>query len=546
MPATIRLEANRQPLRIPGTSIDVIAPGLRGELTHTTAAPAATGTRRGRRTAFAATIGGATEASLAEAGLKISDTLAIAAPTPDGAAARRPRPRTRTARRTADPRDDELRLDLTRRPDVLFAIYRDASGIVSFHFAEEPRRAAGATVRGSARRRTIVIPLRPSVAPTRTGRRDVRGAGLAGKLVDKLIELVVRRATREAAKLGVFGAVKWWENKYRAAQGFHRGTPRQFLAAKPLSAGARDLRALAGEPSLLFLHGTTSSTQGAFGSLADFAPLAQKLWRAYDDRVIGFNHHTLTRGVAENAIAFFEALPAADAPYVFDAVVHSRGGLLARTIAALGEGRLDPAFVGRLAGHQQPWSLPRGVTVQVRRIVFVGTPNNGTDLADPDHLPQALNWLASVTELLPAGAVTFSLGAILSIVALVAEAGLIALPGLADQAVDADRETGELLRKLNALDHRQAAADYYSIEAHFRPAGALLGAALAFGIDAMFRKQHNDLIVPTRGISGFGRYRFSPADRIKTFTPDDKLQVHHTCYFTQRATWDHICRALQI
>lgn len=541
MPATVRLEATRQPQRIPGTSIDVIAPGLRGELTHSAAGPAPAGTRGRRRTALT---GGATEAALAEAGLKISDTFAIAAPTPAVPAARRPRTRTRTAPAAAVPRNDELRLDLTRRPDVLFAIYRDATGVVSFHFAEAPRRNADGTVRGAARR-TIVIPLRPTPKTKPSRRKGVRGAGLAGKLVDKLIELVVRRATREAAKLGVFGAVKWWENKYRAAQGFHRGTPRQFLAAKPLAAGARDLRALAGQPSLLFLHGTTSSTQGAFGSLADFAPLAQKLWRAYGDRVIGFNHHTLTRGVAENAVAFFEALPAADAPYVFDTVVHSRGGLLARALAALGEGRLDPALVGRLAGHKQPWSLPRGVTVQFRRIVFVGTPNNGTDLADPDHLPQALNWLASVTELLPAGAVTFSLGAILSIVALVAEAGLIALPGLVDQAVDADQDTGELLRRLNALDHRQAAADCFSIEAHFRPAGALLGAALAFGIDAMFRKQPNDLVVPTRGISGFGRYRFSPTDRIKAFTPDDKLQVHHTCYFAQRATWDHICKALQ-
>lgn len=540
MPATVRLEANRQPVRIPGTSIDVIAPGLRGELTHTAAGPAIAGTRRGRRQPSPA---GPTEASLAEAGLEISDTLSIAAPTPDVPPPRRPRTRTRTAASAAVPRDDELRLDLTRRPDVLFAIYRDATGVVSFHFAEAPRRDAGDTVRGAARR-TIVIPLRPTTPPARSGRPGVRGAGLAGKLVDKLIELVVRRAALEAAKLGVFGAVQWWENKYRAAQGFHRGTPRQFLAAQPLAAGARDLRALAGEPSLLFVHGTTSSTQGAFGGLGDFLPLAQKLWRAYGNRVVGFNHHTLTRSIAENAIAFFEALPAAKAPYLFDAVVHSRGGLLARTLAALGDGRLDPAFVGRLAGHRQPWSLPRGVAVQVRRIVFVGTPNNGTDLADPDHLPQALNWLASVTELLPAGAVTFSLGAILSIVALVAEAGLVALPGLVDQAVDADRRAGELRRELNALDHRQAPTEYFGIEAHFRPAGPLLGAALAFGIDAMFRKQKNDLVVPTGGVSGFGRYRFSPADRIKTFTPDDKLQVYHTCYFAQRATWDHICKAL--
>ncbi len=123
---------------------------------------------------------------------------------------------------------------------------------------------------------------------------------------------------------------------------------------------------------LLLVHGTFSSTAGAYGALGAFPwgqALLERAKTAYD-AVLGFDHRTLGQDPktnAEDLLAFLRALDLAHPPRI-DVVTHSRGGLVYRSLAEL--------------------VLP-GVAESLRprfgSVVFTGVPNAGTTLADPDR-----------------------------------------------------------------------------------------------------------------------------------------------------------------
>ena len=120
---------------------------------------------------------------------------------------------------------------------------------------------------------------------------------------------------------------------------------------------------------LLFIHGTFSSTAGAYGALVAY-PWGQHLLREADrtyDAVIGFDHPTLSVDPKTNAQDLLRRLhTAGEHPPHIDVVTHSRGGLVYRSLAEL-----------ILPG--EAWRPSFG------RVVFVGTPNAGTGLADPEN-----------------------------------------------------------------------------------------------------------------------------------------------------------------
>jgi hypothetical protein len=147
---------------------------------------------------------------------------------------------------------------------------------------------------------------------------------------------------------------------------------------------------------LLFVHGTFSSTVGAFAPLA-VTPGAEGFVRtlvsAYD-AVIGFDHRTLSVDPRANAKDLLRRL-ATHGPgsgLVIDIITHSRGGLVTRS------------FVEDV--------LPRSdVTATVDTIIFVAATNAGTHLADPARwcdLIDVYTNLAAVTAgslaMIPGGA----------------------------------------------------------------------------------------------------------------------------------------------
>ena len=351
---------------------------------------------------------------------------------------------------------------------------------------------------------------------------------MIGAVTHKLIKIIVGKAVEGVVRLGQFAAVKVWENKARASQGFHAGAFSQFLGNPPTSFA--DWKPFHGKRALLFIHGTTSSTCGAFDGLQLFPETAERLWKAYDGRILGFNHHTLSKRVAENVADFYGDLAANPGSYAFDVITHSRGGLLARALAELAD-----ADIG--IPSNASWTRPIGVQVAFRRIVFVGTPNAGTDLADPKNLSVTLDRLANAIHLLPDAPLTLALGAVFAVAAYFSETGLQALPGLVDQS-----PASPFLTRLNTpKSPSMKLGGYFGIEAEFHPNGGIASAILDKGVDKLFRGKPNDIIVPTLGVSEVASANL-PATHVKKYGADE--HVHHTTFFRHRPTWEYIVETL--
>jgi hypothetical protein len=134
--------------------------------------------------------------------------------------------------------------------------------------------------------------------------------------------------------------------------------------------------------------------------------------------------------------------------------------------------------------------------MKIDRIVFVATPNAGTDLAATDNLPKWLNRMANLASFLPDSAGLAPLAAVLAVASDVAPS-VVNLPGLADMAPDSP-----FLGKLNprAVD----AQSYWAVEANYHAAGPLLRAVEDPIVDGLFRGKDNDLVVSTDGVSIVG------------------------------------------
>jgi pimeloyl-ACP methyl ester carboxylesterase len=409
--------------------------------------------------------------------------------------------------------------------DSQYVIYQDEDGVMSVEIPERPEETESAGLRGDAFSRVFHyrIRLRRSEA-----KGETRGVlGVLGRKVMKVIarKLGVAAGTRLAAYL--------WESRARSFEGFHgcsksfdAGALDELLTDKPEA--FTDWKRHDGKKSLLFVHGTTSTTTGAFGDLRIFPEKAKELFRRYEDRVIGFNHHTLGRGVAANAVTLYDELSQRAGVYTFDIICHSRGGLLARVLK-----ELDEAII-RLLTNRPSWARPIQVAVKIDRIVFVGTPNAGTDLAAPENLPKWLNRMANLAAFIPDFAGAAPLAAVLAVASDLATS-VVCLPGLADMAPDSP-----FLKKLNppAVD----AESYWGVEADYRAAGPLLRALEDPIVDGLFQGKDNDLVVPTDGVSIVGSTFILPDLKVKKFAPAES--VSHTHFFTNEATWNHILAAL--
>jgi hypothetical protein len=505
------LEGSEIPIDLPDAGITVIAPGLVG-----------TGFYYGKRekgfVREATREQELLDEALSEAQLEDRHTLSLDAPTPsEGVSGARTRGHNEVF-------ENEVELQVTSAVgETQFALYADEDGELSLHLPEVETTAEPTTRRLGDRVYRYRIPLR---LPTGRGGKT---RGVIATIAHKLIKIIVGKALQGVAQLGEYAAVRLWENRARAWRGFHSGNVTEFLAASPTAFS--DWPTLEGKRSLLFLHGTTSTTSGAFDGLRLFPEVSSRFWRAYEGRILGFDHHTLSDKVVDNIIDFYEGIKIPGA-YEFDVVTHSRGGLIARGIAELTDGEIS-SFAGRT------WTRPPGVQVKFNRVVFVGTPNNGTDLADPQNLPVALDRLANVVHMLPDAALTIALGALLATAAYVSETGLKALPGLVDQA-----PSSSFLKALNAARAPLLnLTSYWGIEADFHPNGGIASALLDKGLDRAFNNQANDIVVPTVGVSQIASAALS-STQIKKYGAGDG--VYHTCFFRRVATWEFIAAALGI
>jgi pimeloyl-ACP methyl ester carboxylesterase len=507
------LAGSALPTELPGGAV-IVAPGLVGIGTYLG--------RRGRGDVRAATQErNDFDVAIEEAGLEDRHTITLEAPTPTVAA------RGRTRGGGAELQDNEVLLEVPSASDEFqYAIYQDEDGVVTFHFPTEVAANKSLTTRSATREKVFLyrVELRPVVGgPPQQGVTR----GIIGTLAKKLLKVVVGKITDYGAQYAAYGLVWAWEKNWRSFEGFHGGTTEDLLADRPLA--FTDWKSLDKQRSLLFIHGTTSSTSGAFAKLNKFADVSAQIYAAYGGRVVGFNHHTLTKTVVENVVDFYAQLAQFPGTYEFDVVTHSRGGLVARTLK-----ELTPAEISSFAGNE--WRVPTGVTVNIRRVVFVATPNNGTDLADANNIPGKLDRLATIVSLLPDSGTTIALGAVFSWAGTVAQGVFKGLPGLRDQSPGSD-----LLKALNTPVAAGAnpSADYFALQSNYTPSGGLAKAILNAGVDRLFGKKQNDLIVPTLGVSEIDAAMLDD-NRVKYFGQKDKDNVSHTDFFSRAETWKHI------
>jgi hypothetical protein len=216
----------------------------------------------------------------------------------------------------------------------------------------------------------------------------------------------------------------------------------------------------------------------AFG--ADFIRWARSRYA----HVLGFDHWTLSKSPEDNARTLVESLRAS-APQLLkerrlDIIAHSRGGLVARALCDL----LDQ----------------RGA---VNQLVFLGTPNCGTDLGNPRK------WGTLADVLVNMSGVRYAdlLGRLAGLLARLAVEEIVdGVPGLIAQNPEELTRKGSFLCRLQHASARKTKVKYGIICAEFEPTALvpnlrkLVMSAAEAGLDLTadaFFAGANDLVVNT-------------------------------------------------
>lgn len=441
-----------------------------------------------------------------EAGAEDRHTLVIDAPTPATAPGG-------GGRSAGDVAGNEMLLQVPiARDEAAVVMYIDEAGLVSFHYAQPPAASAPvlpSRALGADRQLRFRLQLRTGVS-----KKSGESRGWIAKVTSKIIKVLVVKVFPDQVESFVARRVQVWEQKQRAFQGLHSGTWEQLLAPTPTPVCS--LAPYQGRRSLLLIHGTTSTTAGAFSDLAKQPALLARLHKMYEGRVLGFNHHTMSVSVAENVRQFFGALAALPGEYAFDILCHSRGGLVARALA-----HLTDEHVGKLTGTS--WQRPVSVKLNIGRIVFVATPNAGTALVEPQRIPDFVDRIANYVNMLPDATLTIASGALLSLAGAAAEVSLPRLPGLSDQAPGSPL-LGMLAPPPGGFDR------FNAFSSDYEPEGDLASVVKDGVADRIFRNAKNDLVVPSDGVATTPYFALS-AECCVAFPPE--RSVHHSAFFRQ-------------
>ncbi|HUR10474.1 MAG TPA: hypothetical protein VM012_03855, partial [Flavitalea sp.] len=136
--------------------------------------------------------------------------------------------------------------------------------------------------------------------------------GLVSGVILKVVNIFVKKSI--ASKVKSFAA-ELEQKQLDHAPGLF-GVDKDFSLQK--FAGNPD------HPSLLFLHGTNSSTKGSFGSMLGL-PLWKYILQTYGSNILAFQHESLTKSPLTNTLELATQLPS---NCTVDIISHSRGGLI--------------------------------------------------------------------------------------------------------------------------------------------------------------------------------------------------------------------------
>ena len=292
---------------------------------------------------------------------------------------------------------------------------------------------------------------------------------------------------------------------------------------------------------LLIIHGTFSKSEHLIGDLRSTQAGSELLHRAanYYDRVLTFDHPTLSVGPMINAIDLVSALGSTNADV--DIVCHSRGGLVSR------------------------WWMEAFDRYPLRRkrAVLVACTLGGTSLAAPPRLKAGLNLLANYSKLLGTAAMAVPFAAVpaalLRVIGSVVgvtsklpllDAAVAMIPGASGQSRVGNSYE---LQRLNSKKLEKP-PNYSYVRANFQSEnpgwkiwkyvteGKQRAADAA--ADLLVFPGDNDLVVDTVSMTELPDAPAPTEPPILDFGTTS--EVHHTNYFLQKRTLDFIAKVLQV
>lgn len=270
-------------------------------------------------------------------------------------------------------------------------------------------------------------------------------------------------------------------------------------------------------PLLLLLPGLFSTVEKGFDEFLANAGAVKVLKKKYGRYVLGFDMPTLVQGIEDNGKKLDELLTKAGLNHKSCSVIgRSRGGLVARYL-------FEDLWVHK-TGHPTPKA-----PLVLNKLVFTGTPNQGTMIASHENWANLINIVTNVANL-TLGTIVPILPKITVIMKGILNQVLV-LPGINDQ-----EETSEFLKKLNGISIPREG--YFVVTSNFEPNGLLKKLFDQNIVDRIiFKNQLNDSVAPVKGaifknddsaiILNINQFHISDdADRVSHFTylrPENKV-----------------------
>lgn len=297
------------------------------------------------------------------------------------------------------------------------------------------------------------------------------------------------------------------------------------------------------KPYLLFIHGTNSDTIGAFNGLIKNDTF-KKLHDLYGDRILAFQHRTLTESPLKNTCDLAALLPDECTLHI---VSHSRGGLIGDILSNYGlenknkskgfskeqinllkkEGRSED-----LNAIKKLDTLFKDKKIKIEKFIRVASPSAGTILASNrmDHILNVFfNLIGEKTSVI--ATVTHELiGTVLR-----QKDNINVLPGL-----EAMNPESPFIKILN-YDNQQPNIDGNSlmvISGNGKVSINFHGLLVVLG--KLFYTRRNDLVVNTDSMY----LGISRKDAIQYFF-DEGTSVDHVHYFENKKTQDALLNALK-
>lgn len=447
----------------------------------------------------------------------------------------------------------------------------DADDVIEIEFADGIRAWLGAdeflerftprATREAASTQAIRVPESLEVLPAPMRSRGpvswaikalrVLGVDLAGMAMEEIAKLAADRPTLRRKQLGMHRCVM--------RTGAHD-------IVEPVSKAAP---APNGEPMLVLIHGTFSSTWASFGDFwsPERADELNQLRQAYGDRVYGFEHETLLESPVANAIELAEALPDNARVHL---VSQSRGGLVGELLCRSGRASTRPRATraggaGARARSIEPFdpqeiealgndplaaevraldAVLRRKQLVIERFVRVACPALGTTLAS-GRLDRMLSVISTAAGLLRTGPFAEAFADFGGFLAAIVKKRTQAsdVPG-----IEAMMPESRFMRILNWPETR-VSGDLIVIAGDLE-ADSLLAKSLVWALDRFYESGH-DLIVNTPSMYG-GAEREADGGGVS----DEKAILHalvsehsgsgvnHFSYFRNRDSAAAIVRGL--